>query len=143
TTQGSPSTTSTCCCRIRPISESISSSRWGSVSATTAWPTTSTATAIRPPRRSRSCCARPSLRGASRPAIWSAWPRSARGSPGALRCIAGDRVADLKTAVGGVDLTTPIIAASGTYGYGVEYLGLVDWDLLGAVVVKGLSLHPS
>ena len=50
---------------------------------------------------------------------------------------------DLKTAVGAVGLATPVIAASGTYGYGVEYLGLVDWRLLGAVVVKGLSLNPS
>jgi dihydroorotate dehydrogenase (NAD+) catalytic subunit len=52
-------------------------------------------------------------------------------------------VAGLKTAVGALQLGTPIIAASGTYGYGVEYDGLVDWSLLGAVVVKGLSLHPS
>jgi dihydroorotate dehydrogenase (NAD+) catalytic subunit len=52
-------------------------------------------------------------------------------------------MANLKTAVGAVELATPVIAASGTYGYGVEYLGLVDWSLLGAVVVKGLSLHPS
>jgi dihydroorotate dehydrogenase (NAD+) catalytic subunit len=52
-------------------------------------------------------------------------------------------LADLKTKVGALDLATPVIAASGTYGYGVEYLGLVDWSLLGGVSVKGLSLEPS
>jgi len=52
-------------------------------------------------------------------------------------------VPDLRTAVGAVELATPVIAASGTYGYGVEYDGLVDWSLVGGVSVKGLSLHPS
>jgi dihydroorotate dehydrogenase (NAD+) catalytic subunit len=49
----------------------------------------------------------------------------------------------LSTRVGAVSLATPVIAASGTYGYGVEYDGLVDWSLVGGVSVKGLSLHPS
>jgi dihydroorotate dehydrogenase (NAD+) catalytic subunit len=52
-------------------------------------------------------------------------------------------VADLRTKVGAVELATPVIAASGTYGYGVEYLGLVDWSRLGGVSVKGLSVEPS
>ena len=52
-------------------------------------------------------------------------------------------VADLSANVGKLELSTPIIAASGTYGYGVEYDGLVDWSLVGGVSVKGLSLHPS
>jgi dihydroorotate dehydrogenase (NAD+) catalytic subunit len=52
-------------------------------------------------------------------------------------------MADLKTSVGTVSFSTPVIAASGTYGYGVEYDGLVDWSLVGGVSVKGLSLHPS
>jgi len=50
---------------------------------------------------------------------------------------------DLSSRVGAVSLSTPVIAASGTYGYGVEYDGLVDWSLVGGVSVKGLSLHPS
>lgn len=50
---------------------------------------------------------------------------------------------DLTTRVGAISFATPVIAASGTYGYGVEYDGLVDWSLVGGVSVKGLSLHPS
>ncbi|MGH7819160.1 MAG: dihydroorotate dehydrogenase, partial [Candidatus Binatia bacterium] len=37
----------------------------------------------------------------------------------------------------------PVIAASGTFGYGVEYAGVTEPERLGAVVVKGLSLRPS
>ena len=36
-----------------------------------------------------------------------------------------------------------MIAASGTFGYGVEYAGVADVGALGAVVVKGISLRPS
>ncbi len=50
---------------------------------------------------------------------------------------------DLSTRVGALELPTPIIAASGTYGYGTEYDGLVAWDRIGAVSVKGLSVQPS
>lgn len=50
---------------------------------------------------------------------------------------------DLSTIVGSLPLCSPIIAASGTYGYGVEYDGLVEWSLVGAISVKGLSLHPA
>lgn len=50
---------------------------------------------------------------------------------------------DLSTRVGSVSLVTPVIAASGTYGYGVEYDGLVDWSRVGGVAVKGLSVAPS
>jgi dihydroorotate dehydrogenase (NAD+) catalytic subunit len=52
-------------------------------------------------------------------------------------------LADLRARVGSVELATPVIAASGTYGYGVEYDGLVDWSRVGAVSVKGLSTQPS
>ena len=38
-------------------------------------------------------------------------------------------------------MATPVIAASGTYGYGSEYDGLVDWSRVGAVSVKGLSVQ--
>jgi dihydroorotate dehydrogenase (NAD+) catalytic subunit len=44
---------------------------------------------------------------------------------------------------GGLVLANPVIAASGTFGYGVEYAGLVDLRALGAVVVKGISRRPS
>jgi len=52
-------------------------------------------------------------------------------------------VTDLRATVGTVELATPVIAASGTYGYGVEYDGLVDWGMVGGVSVKGLSRNPS
>ncbi|MBK7926977.1 MAG: dihydroorotate dehydrogenase [Bryobacterales bacterium] len=42
----------------------------------------------------------------------------------------------------GVPLKTPIIAASGTFAYGVEFEGLLDWEWLGGIVVKGLSREP-
>jgi len=44
---------------------------------------------------------------------------------------------------GGLVLHNPVIAASGTFGYGVEYAGVADVGALGAVVVKGISLRPS
>jgi dihydroorotate dehydrogenase (NAD+) catalytic subunit len=49
---------------------------------------------------------------------------------------------DLRVSVGTVPLRNPIIAASGTFGYGVEFATLVDLNRLGGLVVKGLSLEP-
>ncbi len=49
---------------------------------------------------------------------------------------------DLSVNVGALRLANPIIAASGTFGYGVEFAHLVDLNRLGGVVVKGLSLQP-
>lgn len=50
--------------------------------------------------------------------------------------------ADLKIEVGGLELATPVIVASGCAGYGREWLELVDLDAVGAVVLKGVSLEP-
>jgi dihydroorotate dehydrogenase (NAD+) catalytic subunit len=51
--------------------------------------------------------------------------------------------ADLRVDVGGgLVLANPVIAASGTFGYGVEYAGVADLRALGAVVVKGISQRP-
>jgi len=50
---------------------------------------------------------------------------------------------DTSVAVGAVRLPNPVIAASGTFGYGTEFAGLVDLGALGALAVKGLSLRPS
>jgi len=44
--------------------------------------------------------------------------------------------------VGAVRLRNPILAASGTFGYGVEFAHLVDLNRLGGIVVKGLSREP-
>jgi dihydroorotate dehydrogenase (NAD+) catalytic subunit len=49
---------------------------------------------------------------------------------------------DLGVQVGALRLRNPIIAASGTFGYGVEFSHLVDLNSLGAIVVKGLSREP-
>src|SRR5579862_1101953 len=48
----------------------------------------------------------------------------------------------LATTLLGVTLKTPVLAASGTFGYGVEFRDLVDLPSLGGVVVKGLSREP-
>jgi dihydroorotate dehydrogenase (NAD+) catalytic subunit len=47
---------------------------------------------------------------------------------------------DLTTRIGPLVLKNPLIAASGCFGYGVEYAGVVDLSSLGAVAVKGLFL---
>jgi dihydroorotate dehydrogenase (NAD+) catalytic subunit len=49
---------------------------------------------------------------------------------------------DLSVNVGALRLSNPILAASGTFGYGVEFADLVDLNRLGGFVVKGLSLEP-
>ncbi len=51
-------------------------------------------------------------------------------------------IPDLTTRIGPLSLQNPVIAASGTFGYGLEFEPLVDLNLLGALVVKGLSLKP-
>jgi len=49
---------------------------------------------------------------------------------------------DLSVHVGALRLRNPILAASGTFGYGIEFAHLVDLNLLGGLVVKGLSREP-
>jgi dihydroorotate dehydrogenase (NAD+) catalytic subunit len=49
---------------------------------------------------------------------------------------------DLRVSVGTISLKNPIIAASGTFGYGIEFAHLVDLNRLGGIVVKGLSIEP-
>jgi dihydroorotate dehydrogenase (NAD+) catalytic subunit len=49
---------------------------------------------------------------------------------------------DLSVDVGGLRLSNPLIAASGCYGYGVEYADAVDLSTLGGVASKGLFLAP-
>jgi dihydroorotate dehydrogenase (NAD+) catalytic subunit len=48
----------------------------------------------------------------------------------------------LSVEIGKLKLKNPVMTASGTFGYGEEYSGFLDIGRLGAVVVKGLSLHP-
>lgn len=47
---------------------------------------------------------------------------------------------DLSVRIGSLHLANPIIAASGCFGYGVEYADVVDLSTLGGVAVKGLFL---
>jgi len=49
---------------------------------------------------------------------------------------------DLSVSVAGIPLKNPVIAASGTFGYGVEFEDVVHLDKLGGFVVKGLSREP-
>jgi dihydroorotate dehydrogenase (NAD+) catalytic subunit len=48
----------------------------------------------------------------------------------------------LATSICGITLRNPVIAASGTFAYGVEFERLVDLNALGGLVVKGLSREP-
>ena len=49
---------------------------------------------------------------------------------------------DISVTIAGVRLQNPVIAASGTFGYGSEYAGLIDVSRLGGICTKGLTLHP-
>jgi dihydroorotate dehydrogenase (NAD+) catalytic subunit len=49
---------------------------------------------------------------------------------------------DLATTLCGITLRNPVLAASGTFAYGVEFEKLVDLNALGGFVVKGLSREP-
>jgi dihydroorotate dehydrogenase (NAD+) catalytic subunit len=56
--------------------------------------------------------------------------------------MSGARDAALATSLCGIALRNPIIAASGTFAYGVEFAALLDLNALGGLVVKGLSREP-
>src|SRR4051795_12177493 len=49
---------------------------------------------------------------------------------------------DLSVSFAGVNFKNPVIAASGTFGYGVEFEDVVALQKLGGFVVKGLSREP-
>jgi dihydroorotate dehydrogenase (NAD+) catalytic subunit len=49
---------------------------------------------------------------------------------------------NLSVQIGKLKLQNPVMVASGTFGYGVEYAQLLDLNQLGAVVVKGIRLDP-
>ena len=48
----------------------------------------------------------------------------------------------LATTLCGIPLATPVLAASGTWGYGLEFQSIVDLRDVGGIVVKGLSREP-
>ena len=49
---------------------------------------------------------------------------------------------DTKVNLGGLAMATPLTTASGTFGYGMEYVGAVDYAKLGAVTAKGIRIEP-
>lgn len=49
---------------------------------------------------------------------------------------------DLSVDIAGIKLKNPVMTASGTFGYGIEFVPYMDLKRLGAIVVKGLSLRP-
>jgi len=49
---------------------------------------------------------------------------------------------NLAVEVGRIRMRNPVMVASGTFGYGAEYAGIVDLNRLGALVVKGIRLDP-
>ncbi len=50
--------------------------------------------------------------------------------------------ADLSVEIAGLKLRNPVIAASGCFGYGREYVGLLDVGALGGICTKGLTREP-
>ena len=49
---------------------------------------------------------------------------------------------DLSVNLGGLAMRTPVTTASGTFGYGSEYVGALDYTKLGAVTAKGVRMDP-
>jgi len=54
----------------------------------------------------------------------------------------GVQVPDLGVNIGSLQLANPVMTASGTFGYAREFENLMNLQSLGAVIVKGISLHP-
>ena len=50
---------------------------------------------------------------------------------------------NLSVEIAGIQFQNPVLTASGTFGYGLEYTDFIDLNLLGGIVVKGLSTKPS
>lgn len=50
-------------------------------------------------------------------------------------------MAQLNVKVGGLDLKNPVLTASGTFGYGLEFADFIDLNRLGGFIVKGTTLH--
>lgn len=51
-------------------------------------------------------------------------------------------MANLRTNIGRLELKNPVMTASGTFGYGLEFQDFVDLSLLGGIIVKGTTLEP-
>lgn len=51
-------------------------------------------------------------------------------------------MANLNVNIAGLSLRNPVLTASGTFGYGIEFADLIDLSELGGIIVKGTTLHP-
>ena len=51
-------------------------------------------------------------------------------------------MADLTTHIGRLELKNPVMTASGTFGYGLEYSDFMDISSIGGIIVKGTTLNP-
>ena len=51
-------------------------------------------------------------------------------------------MADLNVKINNLRLKNPVMTASGTFGYGLEFADLVPLDGIGGIIVKGTTLHP-
>ncbi len=49
---------------------------------------------------------------------------------------------EMKVTLAGMELVNPIIAASGTFGYGIEFEEIVSLERIGGLVTKGISMEP-
>ena len=50
-------------------------------------------------------------------------------------------MADLSVNIGKLNLSNPVMTASGTFGYGLEFQDFVDLEKIGGIIVKGTTLH--
>jgi dihydroorotate dehydrogenase (NAD+) catalytic subunit len=51
-------------------------------------------------------------------------------------------MADLNVHIGDLKFRNPVLTASGTFGYGIEYEDFIDLSKIGGIFVKGTTLHP-
>lgn len=51
-------------------------------------------------------------------------------------------MADLRTNIGRLELRNPVMTASGTFGYGIEFEDVVDLGLIGGIIMKGTTYEP-
>ena len=51
-------------------------------------------------------------------------------------------MADLRVNIGALSLKNPVMTASGTFGYGLEFADFMPLDGIGGIIVKGTTLHP-
>jgi len=50
-------------------------------------------------------------------------------------------MADLNVKINNLEMKNPVMTASGTFGYGIEFADLVQLDEIGGIIVKGTTLH--